>query len=95
MLSTVGPEYEKRACGPVGLGFALTVTTTSTTPVPGGLVTSMRVGLTTVANVAWVVPNFTVAPGRKPVPVMMTLVPPEIAPAVGEIETMSGAAVVT
>ena len=47
--------------------------------------------LTTVTPVADVPPIFTVAPERKPVPVMVTAVPPEVVPDVGEIDVTFGA----
>ena len=47
--------------------------------------------LTTVTLVAAVPPRVTVAPARKPVPVMVTAVPPAVVPDVGEIELTVGA----
>jgi hypothetical protein len=47
--------------------------------------------LTTFTPVADVLPNFTVAPDRKPVPVMVTDVPPVVVPAAGEIPLTFGA----
>ena len=41
--------------------------------------------LTTVTDVAAVPPSFTVAPVKNPVPVIVTLVPPAIVPAFGEM----------
>jgi hypothetical protein len=51
----------------------------------------MDVLLTTVTPVADVPPTFTVAPERKPVPVMVTDVPPEVVPDVGDTELTVGA----
>ena len=56
----------------------------------------MVVLLTTVTFVAALAPRVTVAPGRKPVPVMVTAVPPGSDPVVGLIEvtvTAGGAGV--
>ncbi len=47
--------------------------------------------LLTLTPVADVPPNFTVAPVRKPVPVMVTDVPPAVVPDTGEIELTVGA----
>jgi hypothetical protein len=46
---------------------------------------------TTTTPVAAVPPNFTVAPARKPVPVIVTEVPPLTVPLLGEIEVTVGA----
>jgi hypothetical protein len=51
----------------------------------------MVVLLLTLTPVAGVPPNFTVAPVRKPVPVMVTGVPPAVVPDTGEIELTVGA----
>lgn len=60
------------------------VTVTSTDPeLPAGAVQLMDVLLTTTTLVAGVVPNATVAPETKPVPDMVTVVPPTRGPAVG------------
>ena len=55
------------------------------------MVAVIDVLLATVTPVADVPPTVTVAPERKPVPVMVTDVPPEVVPDVGEIELTSGA----
>ena len=51
----------------------------------------IEVPLTIFTPVAEVLPNFTVAPERKPVPVMVTAAPPEVVPVVGEIAVTVGA----
>ncbi len=60
------------------------VTSTSATPAAlAGEVQVIDVAETTVMPVAAVPPNVTVAPAMKPVPVMVTLVPPVVKPVVG------------
>ena len=60
------------------------VTVTSTVPtLPAGEVAVIEVEETTVTPVAAVAPNFTLAPLAKPVPVIVTLVPPAVEPLVG------------
>ncbi len=61
----------------------LPVTVTSTVPEPAGLVAVIDVALLTVTPVAAVEPNDTVSPDAKPVPVMVTVVPPAAGPLVG------------
>jgi len=51
----------------------------------------IEVLLTTVTPVAAVPPRLTVAPAKKPVPVMLTVVPPAVVPEAGEIELTVGA----
>jgi hypothetical protein len=76
----------------VSLCPSLLVTTTLVAPDEcAGVVAVIEVLLTTVTPVADVPPIFTVAPERKPVPVMVTAVPPEVAPEAGEIELTFGA----
>ena len=68
------------------------VTTTSTAPAAcAAVVAVIVVLLLTLTPVADVPPNFTVAPARKPVPVMVTDVPPAVVPETGEIELTVGA----
>ena len=59
------------------------VTVTSTVPEPAGLVAVIDVALFTVTPVAAVPPNATVAPDAKPVPLMVTEVPPAAGPVAG------------
>ncbi len=67
------------------------VTRTSTVPVPAGAVAVICVALLTVKPVAAVAPKVTaVAPDRL-VPVRVTVVPPAVGPAVGEMEVTVGA----
>lgn len=68
------------------------VTTTFTDPAEwAALVAVIEVLLATFTPVAAVPPRLTVAPDRKPVPVMVTTVPPDPEPLVGEIELTVGA----
>ena len=68
------------------------VTTTLTAPAAcAAVVAVIVVLLTTVTPVADVPPSLTVAPARKPVPVMLTAVPPAVVPDVGVIELTVGA----
>jgi hypothetical protein len=60
------------------------VTVTVTAPaLPAGVVAVMDVPLTTTTLVAAAVPNVTVAPATKFVPVMVTAVPPAVGPLFG------------
>jgi hypothetical protein len=68
------------------------VTTTFTLPAAcAAAVAEIEVLLTTVTPVAGVPPRVTVAPERKPVPVMVTGVPPAGGPKLGEIAATVGA----
>lgn len=60
------------------------VTRISTVPVPAGAVAVIEVALFTVKLLAAVAPKVTAVVPNKPVPVMFTVVPPEVRPAVGE-----------
>ncbi|MGA9811444.1 MAG: hypothetical protein WBQ64_01630 [Terriglobales bacterium] len=51
-----------------------------------GVVAMIEVLLARVTLVAAVPPRLTVAPARKPVPVIVTLVPPLVVPVLGVIE---------
>ncbi len=77
----------------VGLVPPAVVTVTSTVPaVPAGAVAVIRVALLTVKVVAAVGPNDTpVAPVRF-VPVIVTVFPPAVGPAVGLTAVTAGAA---
>ncbi len=67
------------------------LTTTLTAPAAWvGVVALMDVLLTTVTPVAAVPPRLTVAPDRKPVPVMVTAVPPLALPVLGMIALTVG-----
>ena len=68
------------------------VTVTSTVPLPDGLVAVIEVAELTTTPVAAVVPNFTVVPEAKFVPVIATLVLPDVDPASGETAVTVGAA---
>jgi hypothetical protein len=71
----------------------LTVTVTVTAPaLPAGVVAVMLVLLTTTTLVAAALPNVTVAPLTKLVPVIVTAVPPEVDPLLGEIPVTVGVA---
>ena len=65
------------------------VTVMSTVPDPAGLVAVIEVALLTV-NGAIEVPKCTAVAPVKPVPVIITLVPPPVAPAVGEMLVTPG-----
>jgi hypothetical protein len=71
----------------------LTVTVTVTAPaLPAGVVAVMVVAFTTTTFVAAALPNFTVAPEAKFVPVMVTDVPPDVVPVLGlTLLTVGGA----
>ena len=59
------------------------MTVTSTVPAAGGAVAVMLVALLTVKLVAAVVPNLTALAPVKPVPVIVTEVPPVLGPELG------------
>ena len=68
------------------------VTTTLTAPaVCAGVVAVIDVLPTTLTAVAAVPPRLTVAPARKPVPAMVTEVPPAVVPVLGVIDATVGA----
>ena len=67
------------------------VTVTSTVPVPAGLLAVIVVSFTTVRFVAAVVPNSTAVAPVKPVPVIVTGVPPAVGPLVGLRPVTAGA----
>jgi len=71
------------------------VTVTLTGPAdPDGVVAVMIVLLRTATLVAALPPKVTVAPDRKPVPVMVTGVPPAVVPELGDtVKTVGGFAV--
>jgi hypothetical protein len=63
-----------------------------TTPAAcAGVVAAIDVPFATVTPVAVVPPRLTVAPARKPVPVIVTAVPPLAVPVLGVIEVTVGA----
>ena len=66
------------------------VTVTSTVPVPAGDVAVIWVAEFTVKPVAGVAPKLTAVAPLKFVPVIITDVPPEVGPAVGEIDVTVG-----
>ena len=67
-------------------------TKTFTVPgVPGGVVATMVVELLTEKEAAAFVPNVTDVTPTKPVPVMVTVVPPFVDPAVGVMLVIVGA----
>ena len=69
------------------------VTVTSTVPDPAGDVAVIEVSLLKVKPAAFVAPNFTPVTPVKPVPVMVTLVPPATGPVVGlTLVTVGGTA---
>ena len=60
------------------------LTVTPTVPVPAGLAAAISVPEMKMTPVAALLPNMTTAPGLKPLPVMVTLVPPAADPLAGE-----------
>lgn len=64
---------------------------TSTVPVPAGEVAVIDVAELTVKLTALAAPNVTAVAPVKPVPVIVTVVPPLVGPAVGEIDVTVGA----
>ena len=68
------------------------ITVTFTVPVPAGLSAVMVVSLTTVTSVAAVVPKSTAVAPVKPVPVIVTEVPPAVGPLFGLTPVTVGAA---
>ena len=76
----------------VPLCESVLVTTTLTIPAAcAEVVAVIEVELTTVTLVAAVPPKLTVAPDEKPVPVIVTDVPPLVLPEVGEMAVTVGA----
>ena len=68
------------------------LTVTSTVPaLPDGEVAVIEVVELTVTPVALAEPNWTVSPEAKPVPVIVTLVPPEVLPLAGLTPVTVGA----
>ena len=74
-----------RSAVPVVLVPPGVVTFTSTVPLPAGLTAVICVALTSVGLLAATFPNFTWMGVVKPVPVIVTFVPPLTGPAVGSI----------
>ena len=69
----------------------MTYTVTNPETLAAGVTAVIVVLLTTVTDVAGCVPNFTVAPETKPVPVIVTCVPPNLHPVDGETDVIVGA----
>ena len=92
---TVGPAvYVNRSADDVADVPPAVVTVTSTVPAePGGEVVVIVLALTTVNGVAGVTPKVTAVAPVKPVPVIVTEVPPASGPAAGEMPLTVGAAV--
>jgi predicted RNase H-like HicB family nuclease len=67
------------------------VTVTSTTPVPGGETAAIEVGELTVKLLAPTDPNFTAVAPMRPVPLMVTKVPPASPPLLGLTLMSAGA----
>jgi hypothetical protein len=88
-----------RGCIGIGAGqgaalCVVLVTTTFTAPAAwAGVVAVIDVLLARVTLVAGVPPRLTVAPVRKPVPVIVTRVPPLVVPVLGVTEATLGAGV--
>ena len=66
------------------------VTLISTVPVPAGAVAVICVALLTVKDKALVAPKVTDVAPLKPLPLMVTLVPPAAGPRFGEVELTEG-----
>ena len=81
-------EPPRLALWPSGL---VSVTLTIPAEPEGGVTAVNDVLLTNVTLVASVLPNFTVAPETKLVPVRLTLVPPATGPEEGEMDVSVGA----
>ena len=81
-MVTVGP-YVKRSASLVALVPLGAVTVTSTVPVPAGEVAVIELPEVTVKLVAAVEPNLTAVAPAKPVPVIVTEVPPAAGPTLG------------
>ena len=77
----------------VALVPPVVATVTSTVPVPAGAVAVICEALLTVKPVAAVAPNVTAVALLKFEPVMVTLVPPAVGPAVGEMLVTVGAGI--
>jgi len=91
LLSAIYSKAPARVADP-----PIVVTTTSRAPVvPAGVVAVIEVALIMVTPVAAVPPTVTVAPLTKPVPVMVTEVPPVVDPEKGEMLVTIGAATET
>ena len=89
----LGALKVKRSAALVALVRPLTVTVTSTVPLPAGLVALQLVVLAQLTPVAAVLPKrAVVAPAvvLNPVPVIVTTVPPADGPFVGLIEVIVG-----
>ena len=87
----LGGTYLKRSAGvteDVPPGVA---TSTSTVPLPAGLIAVTCVSLSTVWLVAAKAPKSTCVAPAKPVPVTITAVPPDSVPSVGASSVTAGA----
>ena len=82
----------KLSAAPVALVPPTVVTFTSTVPLPAGDVAVIDVPLVTVNDAALVVPNQIAVAPVKPVPLIVTLVPPTVGPALGDTALTVGAA---
>src|SRR5512135_2762018 len=90
---TVGGVTKVKPPASVPLCVSVLVTTTSTAPAAcAAVVAWIVVALVTLTPVAARPPMVTVAPARKPVPVMVTAVPPAVDPADGATALTVGAA---
>ena len=92
-LPTVGITTYVNALVKLPLSEPRLVTVTVTVPaLPAGVVAVIEVLLTTTTLVAAVLPNVTVAPAAKFVPVIVTLVPPTVEPVFGDTFVTVGVA---
>jgi hypothetical protein len=85
-------SYVYQSAVTVALVPAAVTTTISTTPaIPAGAVAVMLVSLRTVKTPAGTLPNITAEAPVKPVPVIVTLVPPARGPRLGLVAVTTGA----
>ena len=91
-LGAVTAVYVNWSAGDVAEVPPGVTTVTSTVPVPAGLSAVIEVSLTTVTLVAGVAPKSTAVAPVKPVPVIVTGVPPASVPLVGLKAVTVGAA---
>ena len=91
LATGAGAAYVKRSAGEVADVPTDVVTVTSTVSAAcGGLVAVIEAALVIVQLEAAVLPNFTEVAPVKPVPVMVTDVPPAVVPDTGEMPVTVG-----
>jgi hypothetical protein len=96
LVTVGGATYVNSSAGEVAEFPPVVVTVTSTVPaVPAGATAVIEVAEMMVNEVAGVVPKLTALAPVKFVPVIATVVPPDVEPLVGEIPVTVGVAVAT